>query len=202
MRSRACRRRSRVGGDGVRSVLNVRSVLLGNMRLQSGGDLVGALQRGLYCVEALPPHLGFDFGLPVRLPRHSAPWSGRIRTGSARRAARSPPLWTPHEFLDAGFSFRLWMVWLAVNQARKKRPRSDSGSSDVPDDAAGRRLATSEPPGGGLRERVQLGPGHDRGYCLPTRPGRPEPRSASQRHAAGQRLGGAGLPVGGTGRPP
>jgi hypothetical protein len=44
--------------DSLRSVFDVRTVLLGKVRLQSGGDLVGGPQRRLHRVEALGPGIG------------------------------------------------------------------------------------------------------------------------------------------------
>jgi hypothetical protein len=44
--------------DGLRPVFDVRTVLLGKVRLQSGGDLVSGPQRRLHRVEALSPGIG------------------------------------------------------------------------------------------------------------------------------------------------
>jgi hypothetical protein len=41
------------GREGLRSVFDVRAVLLGQMRLQSGSDLVSGPQRRLHRVKAL-----------------------------------------------------------------------------------------------------------------------------------------------------
>jgi hypothetical protein len=54
--------------NGLGSVLDVRTVLLRKVRLQSGGDLVSCPQRRLHRVETLSPAVGTSrFHLTVRL---------------------------------------------------------------------------------------------------------------------------------------
>jgi len=57
------------GRDGLRPVFDVRTVLLGKVRLQSGGDLVSGPQRRLHRVEAAC--------LPINVPSRSL----LLRTG-------------------------------------------------------------------------------------------------------------------------
>jgi hypothetical protein len=44
--------------DGMRPVLHVRTVLLSEVRLQGGGDLVSSPQRRVHRVQALSPGTG------------------------------------------------------------------------------------------------------------------------------------------------
>jgi hypothetical protein len=66
------------GRDGLRPVFDVRTVLLGKVRLQSGGDLVSGPQRRLHRIEALGPGIGPRRSrMTVWLHINSTPRSGR-----------------------------------------------------------------------------------------------------------------------------
>jgi hypothetical protein len=68
--------------DSMRPVFDVRTMLLGKVRLQRSGDLVRRPQRGAQRVQALSPNTAHRFCLMIQFHARSTPQTARTSKAS------------------------------------------------------------------------------------------------------------------------